>query len=277
MRNPSEPIIFFDSNTIVGRLDLEPNKSYSLEPEAIVDQMRYVGIAKALTYHSSAKHYRASSGNDALLEEISYFPELQPSWVLKPSRLEKMDEPDVLVEKMLKSNVRAGRMFPTPKDYNYFLAQWSVGGLLDEMESRRIPLFIDLGFFEEDEPDWAIIDDLCGLHSDLPVVLAGVHSENDWILYPFMRSHHNFYLELSIHYVRRGIEDICSKFGPDRLIFASGLPLTAPEETMAMVTHAHISSEERELIAAGNLENLLSNVIAQNRILQLEKQDTAKV
>ena len=238
--------------------------------------MNYVGIAKALSYHSSAKEGDARQGNDTLLEEISPFSNLHPYWILKPFYIEEMDDSQAFVEKMLASKVRAGRMFPTPKENRRFLAQWSMGELLEQMEARRVPLFIDLSLFQEEEPDWAALDDLCGRHPHLPVVLAGVHNQDDWIFYPFMRSHRNFYLELSFHYVHRGIEDICEKFGAGRLIYGSGMPLVAPEEIMTMVTHARISQEDKQLIASGNLENLLKNVIAEDRSLPL-KDTTANV
>jgi hypothetical protein len=225
-----------------------------------MDQMKYIGIAKALSYGSSAKEDSAKIGNDALIKEISTFPELHSCWVLKPSYVEEMDEPKALVERMLEAGVLAGRMFPTPEDYGYFLAEWSMGGLLREMEAHRIPLFIDLSLFQEDDPDWRAIDDLCELHPDLPVVLGETRSYDNKLFYPFMRTHRNFHLELSSYYVHRGIEDICERFGADRLIFGSGMPLSPPGEIMAMVTQALIGPEERALVAGGNLENLLKNV-----------------
>ena len=57
-----------------------------------------------------------------------------------------------------------------------------------------------------------------------------------------------------------GIEDVCAKFGAERILFGSSLPYGAGSAAVSMITYANISEEEKELIASGNLERLLGGV-----------------
>jgi predicted TIM-barrel fold metal-dependent hydrolase len=71
----------------------------------------------------------------------------------------------------------------------------------------------------------------------------------------------NLHLDTSRYALFRGIEIFCEKVGAGRLIYGSGMPRIAPGVSMTTVTHAFVSDEEKQLIAAGNLERLLGEVV----------------
>ena len=54
---------------------------------------------------------------------------------------------------------------------------------------------------------------------------------------------------------RRGI---CERFGPERLLFGSRLPLLCPGAARHAIERAGISEQAKELIAGGNLRRLLA-------------------
>ena len=51
---------------------------------------------------------------------------------------------------------------------------------------------------------------------------------------------------------------IRDRYGPKRLLFGSAFPNTGPGGAMLTLAHADISDEEKQLIAAGNLDRLLA-------------------
>ena len=70
----------------------------------------------------------------------------------------------------------------------------------------------------------------------------------------------NSFLATSIIFANE-IASICEKVGASRLIYGSGMPRIAPGVAMTTVTHAWVNDEEKQLIAAGNLERLLGEVL----------------
>ena len=88
--------------------------------------------------------------------------------------------------------------------------------------------------------------------------LAGLASRS---LYPLCLACPNLHLETSRYSLFRGLETFCLCVGASRLLYGSGLPHVAPGVSMTSLTHANISGEEKALIAAGNLERLLEEVI----------------
>ena len=71
----------------------------------------------------------------------------------------------------------------------------------------------------------------------------------------------NLHLETSRYMLFRGVEAFCQRVGASRLLYGSGLPHVAPGVPLTTITHAEISQEEKALIATGNLEQLLKEVV----------------
>lgn len=244
-------ITFFDCNCSFGMREvINPGSFYKLED--LVGRMNYYGIAKAMVYHALAKEYDPAVGNSKLMEAIGGHPSLYPVWVVMPHHTGEFPEPDVLAGLMKKNNIRAVRMFPGTWDQNYSLASWNSGPLLSMLQENNITLMIGL-----EQTDWNGIHDLCAEYPKLKIVLTEADYRIDRNIYPLFAKFGNLHMEISGYKVSGGIEEICKKFGAERLIFGSGAPVYSGGASMCMVNYARISDKEKRMIASENLERLI--------------------
>jgi len=251
-------ISFFDANCMVGKWpDYFEGSFYS--PEDLIKEMHYCAIDDALVYHSLSKYYEPATGNREILESVKRHPMLHPSWVLLPSQTSEMLQPDDIAREMVDNNVHAARLFP--RLHNFLLEQ-SLYDLLAVLTNHRIPLFIDCGNLHWSEKciPWAEIRRVCENFPELPVVLIRIGIGDNRMLYPLLEAAQNLYIEISYYQTHDGLEQICKRFGPERLLFGSDMPIFAPGPPVTMVMHADVPKETKRLIAGDNLRNLLGNV-----------------
>lgn len=246
---------FFDCNCQVGmRGIVNPGSFYRIEDLAA--KMPFYGIKKALVYHSMAREYHPQVGNSILIDEIKAYPELYPVWVLMPHHTMEFPKPQDLIGQMKTNGVKAVRMFPESWEQNYSISEWNCGELLSTLEKHRIPLMIGL-----DQLGWDKVHEICSNHSGLRLILTEVDYRIDRNLYPLLNKFSNLYLETIGYKVHNGIEEICRRFGADRLIFGSNMPVIAGSAAVSMINYACISEAEKRMIAYENLEQLLGGVL----------------
>jgi predicted TIM-barrel fold metal-dependent hydrolase len=155
---------------------------------------------------------------------------------------------------MFAQGVKAARVFPHPDSHNFSLRHWAAGGLLESLESKRVPLFVD-----EEEIDWDVIHEICERHPELPLVLTNVNYRVDRSLYALWKTYSNLFIELSSYCSHGGIEEATVRFGSERLLFGSNLPFFTPGSAIGMLSCAKISESDRKRIAGDNLRRLLSS------------------
>jgi hypothetical protein len=254
---------FWDCNTFIGqRVGRRLAPAYEVTPGRLVDEMDRLGIAAAMSYHVLSHEHAPVVGNGRLLSELQGNPRLLPVWVVMPEHTDELPPPRTLVHEMLDAGVHMARMFPATNlsGHRFSLADWSVGGLLTELAAHRIPLVLDFKLFRRDEPPWDSIVDICERHPALPVVLVDVQGRNNRNLYPLLAKLPNLYIETAGLNVHHGIEDVCRRFGAERLLFGSGYPIRSMGGALLQTRSADIDESEREMIASGNLRRLLGAV-----------------
>ncbi|HUS80836.1 MAG TPA: amidohydrolase family protein, partial [Armatimonadota bacterium] len=143
-----------------------------------------------------------------------------------------------------------------PSTHGYDLSDEVCGPLLAALQERRIPLFADVS-----ELAIAQATSLCQRYPELPVVLCGVAWGSDRMLEPALAKAPNLHIETHAFQGHRAYERFVAQFGPDRLIFGTGLPECSPGAAVMMSLYESISDEERAKIAGGNLLRLLSEVV----------------
>jgi predicted TIM-barrel fold metal-dependent hydrolase len=223
--------------------------------EDLVGAMARYGIGNALVYHSLAREYNPQLGNGEVLKETGQEPALFPAWVVLPHHTGEFPEPKKLVAMMKAANVRAARMFPAEWEQQFSLAEWNCGALFSTLEEHRVPLFIGL-----DQVDWRSIQELLSRHPALDVVLTDVSYRIDRNVYALLDRHARLSIETIGYKVHRGIEEICRRFGAERLVFGSGMPVYSGAAAVTMIRYARISDTEKQMIAHGNLERMLGGV-----------------
>lgn len=223
----------------------------------LLAEMDRVGIDEALVYHGMAVDGFPPEGNERLLREIAGQPRLHPCWVLLPSTGE-LPPPKDLVAQMQARGVRAARM--NPLRHRYLFTQANVGDLLAALAMARIPLWIDfeMTHWAEEKTDWRSLADLCERHPELPLVVVGEGMAAPRRLFPIWERHPNLHLETTYYQVHQGLSEIAARFGADRLLFGSGLPVRAAGAPLTQLRHDFLSDTDRAAIGGGNLRNLLA-------------------
>ncbi len=240
---------FFDVNCMIG------NWYWKLEFSCIKslrEHMSRYKIDKAIVFHSLSWQYHPSAGNKKLIEEVSGNAVLYPALVLLPFATD--ETPIETVTKDIEdSGVKMVRVFP--RDHNFRLSDWNCRELLNFLEGIRMPLAVD---FDQTTPEDLL--EICKNHSALPIVLTNVSRTASRIIYSLFSRANNLSMEISNYFIYGGIEDIVRKFGPERLLFGTQMPFFDPGSAVGSVIYAGISTEAKERIAFGNLDNLVSGV-----------------
>ena len=244
----------FDANCRIGRTRV-PTPSGIESAEDLLREMDEFGIDRALVHGSEARDYDPVVGNGVLMKQIEGFDRLEPCWVAPAPDARGILNVAEYIATAVQAGVRAIRVYNSPMTYNFPLNEWMTGDLLAAMNDHHMPLFIEA----LDSP-WAEIREVCLRYTKIAVVsVRPKYRENRW-LYAFMDELANFYVTFSWLAVHRVIEDVCSRFGPERLIFSTDLPEYSPAIPIGMLMYARVTDSDKNLIASGNLERLLGDV-----------------
>lgn len=241
-------IRFFDCNMRVGRAGV-------VRPEQILDvaglrnEMDYFGIERALVYHAFSPEWDAGGGNRKLLEEIGQCGQMYPCFVPLPHATQEMDEPAELAAQLKRLN-GAARLYP--RAHQYVLSDWCCGPLLTALADFQIPILLELA-----QVEWNDLAHILEAYPALPVILLATSYRVNRYLYPLWEKHGNLYLEIATYQIMRGIEDVARRFGPERLVFGSGLPLLDAGSAIAQIMYAELPDESKRLMAGATLARLL--------------------
>jgi len=245
---------FFDANCRIGRGRL-PAPGGLESAEDLLREMDEFGIDRALVHGGEARDYDPVVGNDVLMNQIHGFDRLEPCWVAPAPDERGPLNIGEYVDKAVANGVRAFRAYISEMTYNYPLNQWVSGDLLGALDDHHMPLFV--GALES---PWTDVRQVCLNYPNIPVVsVRPKYRETRW-LYALMAELPNFYLTFSWLAFHRSIEDVCNRFGPERLLFSTHLPEFSPAITIGMVMYAQISDEDKQQIAFGNLDRLMGGV-----------------
>jgi predicted TIM-barrel fold metal-dependent hydrolase len=245
-------LTFFDCNTRIGPWVNRRPWQFSTT-EGLLQEMDRVGIAEALVHSATASEHAPAMGNAELIEELDGQDRLHPCWVLMPHHTGEIQPPEELVASMLEQGVRAARVFP--KRHQFLLIESTCGPLLDALAAHRVPLLVEIA-----ETSWSEIDEVLGRHSGLELIVQEAFYRIDRYVYPLMEKYRGLHLETATYVVHRGIEAICERFGAERLIFGTAMPIRDPGGAISPITYADIGDEGKQMIAGENLRRLLEGV-----------------
>jgi len=248
-------IKFIDSNCMLGKWHAP--KLYFDSARELLSEMDYHNIEKALVFHSLAWQYDPDTGNRKLLEEIEnvnskgMHERLLPVFVIAPwnTPSEMMDGEST---KEIRTRAYAVRVFP--RDQNFLFSKW-LHPVLEFLEGIRMPVFINY-----DQVDFRDLDKVLASYPELPVIISNTGYRICRFLFTLFKKYKNFYLETSTFFSYEGIEEVCKKFGAERMVFATRMPFIDPGGMLARIIYADITEEEKQLIARGNIERLISEI-----------------
>jgi predicted TIM-barrel fold metal-dependent hydrolase len=219
------------------------------------------GIAAALAVHTLAIHGNVVQSRRRIKEDIARAGgRMFPVWTLLPPDAGDYDAgPDKLFVEMAAEGVRAVKLFP--KTHNYPLCPSVMAPILRPLEDHGVLTMIDFGELPAGaEAAFATMDSLLGAFARLPVLLQRTVWSMQRIVTALMERHANLHIEFSAYQINRGIERYAQRFGPQRLLFGTGLPGMSAGAARCFVDYAQVGPEAKAMIAGGNLSRLLGGV-----------------
>ena len=246
-------LTLFDCNAVIGkRVGSSP-----LEPATVEElkrDMAYFGIAKALVAHASSWCSEPQKGHENLFRDIGGNDSFVGCGLVVPDDLEDVPPIEVTAAQLLKSGARAVRLMPARMGWR--IADWCAARLLNVLEELRIPALIP-----HDQVEFNDLDAMLSAHPDLPVVLVDFHCTANRMIVPLLKWHANLRLCIGPRFpVHDVLEVICETIGAGQLVFGTRWPESSPGATVGLLMYARISDADRQAIASGNLERLLSEV-----------------
>jgi len=246
-------IDFVDANCMIGRPVVQREGSLK-NTEDLMKLMQDCGVVKALVYHSVARESDMLMGNSLLEQEIKGKDCFLKQWLVMPNIWEEFINPDVLLKQMRDQNVCSVRLLP--KLYGYSLKRYASGELIDALTACKVPLFLE----QSQLSSWDELYEFCQEYPKSKVVLCNTGYRCLRGLVPVLSACKNLYVETSTFLVHNGIKEFCRHFGAERMIFGAGTPEASMAAAVAQICYAEIAEEEKQLIASGNILNLLGEV-----------------
>ena len=250
---------FFDCDVMIGAT-LVPEPAPVRTAGELVREMDRFGIDRALVYHY---HRLKSRMNRLTLDDVKTSARLIPCWAL-PIAPDALDEKlEDHVDEMLAAGVKAARFVPDsgPTAGPMTLRRFAMDGVLARLNRHRIPLLVPADHFPAPTPyGFDQIHEICEAYPDIPLVLLQLRFSTQAQLIPLMRRHANLCFTIGWFGLFRQVESMAKMFGPERLLYGSGLPVGDPATGIGMVNWGKFSEREKELIAGGNLMRLLERV-----------------
>lgn len=246
-------ISFFDANCIVGRRSA-PVAGTLHTPDDILEEMARLGIDGALATHASAIETDIMGGNARMSELATREPRFEPCYVIVPHHTGEMPAGDTLVRYLEDGGARAARMYPV--QHRYPADETWCGATYATLAEAEIPLLVDS---RSGQITWQQVDEIMTAHPTLKLLLIRVNYRTERTLYPLLTKHLNLRIETELYLQYRGIADITSRFGAERFIFGTGMPVYSAGGAMSLILYAEISGDEKQRIASENLREILWN------------------
>lgn len=243
----------FDAHCWLGetagpRLAREMRATSAGELLALLDR---AGISRAVVFHTLAVHGDARLANEALLREVAGEARLIPGAVSLPD-----DARDGGIERLIGRGVRLAAIHPS--SHGFSLEAWCSGEMLTALEARRLPVIVP-----HTEVSWSAVEKVCREHPALPVLVEGGAGKliyHNRVLYALMRERGNLHLLLDALVGWRMVDDLARRFGPERLLFSSQLPLRDPNVGLGMLAWGEMDEGAKRRIAHQNLDRLVAGV-----------------
>ncbi|HEV7648522.1 MAG TPA: amidohydrolase family protein [Actinophytocola sp.] len=242
-------VTLFDANALLGRY---PTTAAGVTTAAeLLAWLDRFGIAEALVGHTASWLHDPATGNAWLAEELAGSDRLRACWVVLPGGTGELGEPDRLVSLARSAGVAAARAYPA--DHGWSLTTPDAGSLLDALAAAGLPLLVDA-----EQVPWADLAACATAHPDLRLVVCRTGYRALRRLAGLLAGTGNVWVEISTLATHQGLEWLADRFGADRLVFGTGLPLRDPAEAVTRLLLSDVDDKAARAIGGGNLRGLLA-------------------
>ena len=233
---------------VLEKVDIAPDAA------ALIRRMDDFGVARAVVWHRAMYELDPTAGNRKLVEEVApYRDRLTPSPAILPAVTDREYAPNLFFDAMRACGARTVHAFPLTN--RYILGGVAMGEQLALLCELKIPVYLTPkdGF----EPIYDVLREF----PDLTVILYNI----GWwpsarYVYPLLNRYKNVCFEVGDFGMLHGYEDVCARFGSGRMLFGTNFPTNSMAGGQCCLELARISESDKENIAHGNLERLLSEV-----------------
>ena len=245
---------FFDANCAVGA-PMNSGVHFAKDVAELLAEMDGMGVERALVRYNIIEN-GAAYANDriASLLEDDADGRLLGVWHILPEQCEELPPVDEFFGMMKAKRIAAIRHLAGPQ--RWVPCRLTIGRTMDAARELRVPLlttplayndgWAGLYRFVQEFPDNIYIvsgDGLWGVDRDIR---------------PLLENFRGVHFEISSFWPPEGVRDLARKYGADRILYGSGFPQYNHGSMMAVVRHLELDDADKRLIAAGNLERLVS-------------------
>ncbi len=237
-----------------------PRKPFSLyRPDAadLAQELDRLQIAGAVVRHRQSLESFPYLGNDTLSQEVSAHRDWIQAVCLTPDGAPDDYSLDATMAVAFGRGMRVAWI--SPREHMFSPRPWCSGALYTACVEVRLPLLLEYSQVTLDD-----VDEIMTAHPQLRLVLLRVpRLGRHRTLYALLERHPGLHMCLSSAYsVHEGLPDLVTQFGHERFLWGSGYPEAEGGAAVALLTYANLSDAQRAAIAHGNIERLISEVIA---------------
>jgi predicted TIM-barrel fold metal-dependent hydrolase len=170
-------------------------------------------------------------------------------WTAVPAMPGELDSLAKLVDQAVAEGVAAFRIHPHTQGYAPALLDDLYAGL----EANGLPLCVDAA-----EIGWSELDDIAGRFPSLSIVISSLGYRQLRNLWAALRDHDRLFVDLVDFASHQGVEWLAAQGLSDRLVFATGLGIRDPGESIVRLAWSGLDDETITRIGSGNARQLFS-------------------
>ena len=252
---------YFDINCMYGKWPY--SKLHYETAEGLSAAMQGAGIYKAVSARIEAYRYHHSE-NSSLIKDLAGYGDILPCFILTPHvpGEEGFRDIDEKVADISKKGVGFVRLYPVTNGFS--LEEWCCGSLYSALEKHNIALLLHFKELARESSANEIADKIfriCSNHPKLQIIILTFRHNNNRLIYRLMEACSNLFFDISFFGVYRQLEDIVKRYGSSHLLFGTNMPFFEPGRVICLLKYADVSDADKEAIAYGNAENLLSRSV----------------
>jgi predicted TIM-barrel fold metal-dependent hydrolase len=171
-------------------------------------------------------------------------------WTAIPATAGELDSLTALVDRALDEDVAAFRIHPMSHGFSPDL----LNELYAALETNHLPLCIDAA-----EISWSDLTAIASRHPELPIVVSNVGYRKLRELWAALDGHANIFVDLVDFAAHQGVEWLAANNLADRLLFATGLGLRDPGESVVRLAWSGLDDATVRLVGSGNAGRLFGS------------------
>jgi len=225
-----------------------PKRPIDVSPDDLVRNQRAHGITRSIALSSAAALYDEVSGNEDTWRECESRPELVPAATLHPyNYLGSERSVSVLAER----GFRIFRFLNRLEGYSLDL--YCVRSLMGDLAEANMPCIVDAATMEDPYRVARLAAD-----TGVTAIVTGLGYTFEAEVIALARDYPRLYFDAGRLTSPDGIALFCREIGAHRLVYGSDYPFDDTLPSLLLLEQARITEYDRQRIASGNIEELLS-------------------